>query len=87
MMRVSRKPEIMADAAYVIFNKPAREFTGQFFIDDKVLYDEGVRDFDRYRVDPTQALMQDFFVPEDTALPPGVTVQPLPSVGGAQKSR
>ena len=40
MMRASRTPEIMADAAYVIFTKPSREFTGNFCIDDKVLYDE-----------------------------------------------
>ncbi|HUE19055.1 MAG TPA: NAD(P)-dependent oxidoreductase, partial [Stellaceae bacterium] len=37
MMRASRKPEIMGDAAYAIFTKPSREFTGQFCIDDKVL--------------------------------------------------
>ena len=40
MMRASRKPEIMGDAAYAIFTKPSREFTGQFCIDDKVLYAE-----------------------------------------------
>ena len=43
----------MGDAAHVIFTKPSRDFTGQFCIDDKVLYDSGVRDFERYRVDPT----------------------------------
>ena len=87
MMRESRTPEIMADAAHVIFSKPARDFTGQFCIDDKVLYDSGVRDFERYRVDPSVALMSDFFVPDDDVPPPGVTVTALPSVGGAQKSR
>ena len=71
-MRQCRKPEIMADAAYAIFNKPAREFSGNFLIDDSFLYGEGVRDFDQYRVDPTQPLMPDFFVPEDSAPPPGV---------------
>ena len=55
MMRTSRTPEIMGDAAYVIFTRPAREFTGQFCIDDKVLYASGVRDFEPYRVDPTVA--------------------------------
>ena len=55
MMRASRTPEIMGDAAHVIFTKPARDFTGQFCIDDKVLYDSGVRDFERYRVDPSVA--------------------------------
>jgi citronellol/citronellal dehydrogenase len=87
MMRASRTPEIMADAAYAIFTRPSREFTGQFCIDDKVLYASGVRDFGRYRVDPSVPLMSDFFVPDDDVPPPGVTVQPLPSVGGAQKSR
>jgi len=52
MMRKSRKPEIMADAAHVVLTKPAREFTGQFCIDDSVLYEAGERDFDKYRMDP-----------------------------------
>jgi citronellol/citronellal dehydrogenase len=73
-MRRCRKPEIMADAAYGIFNKPARQFTGNFLIDDSFLYGEGVRDFDPYRVDPSQSLMPDFFVPEDSKPPPGVTL-------------
>ncbi len=87
MMRASRTAEIMGDAAYVIFTKPAREFTGQFCIDDKVLYDSGVRDFESYRVDPTSALMSDFFVPDDDVPPPGVTVMALPSVGEVPKGR
>ena len=78
MMRASRKPEIMGDAAYVIFTKSARDFSGQFCIDDKVLYDSGVTDFEHYRVDPSRPLMSDFFVPDDEVPPPGVTVQPLP---------
>jgi citronellol/citronellal dehydrogenase len=87
MMRASRTPEIMGDAAYVIFTKPSREFSGQFCIDDKILYASGVRDFDRYRVDPTVPLASDFFVPDDDVPPPGVNVTPLPSVGSAQKAR
>ncbi len=87
MMRASRKPEIMADAAHAIFLKPSREFTGHFCIDDKLLYAEGVRDFEPYRVDPSVQLMPDFFVPEDDVPPPGVTVMQLPSVGEVQKSR
>ena len=86
MMRASRKPEIMADAAYAIFIKPSREFTGQFCIDDKVLYASGVRDFEPYRVDRTVPLMSDFFVPDDDVPPPDVTVMALPSVGGVQKA-
>ena len=44
----SRKPEIMADAAYVILTKPSREMTGQFLIDDDVLRKEGITDFESY---------------------------------------
>jgi citronellol/citronellal dehydrogenase len=67
LMRASRKPEIIADAAYAIFQKPSRQFTGQFLIDDLVLSGEGVTDFERYRVDPTVPLAPDFFVPDDIA--------------------
>ncbi|MDO9222705.1 MAG: NAD(P)-dependent oxidoreductase [Caulobacter sp.] len=73
-MKHCRTPEIMADAAHAIFLKPAREFTGQFVIDDSFLYGEGVRDFDPYRVDPTKPLMPDFFVPADSVPPPGVKI-------------
>ncbi|MBO9706856.1 MAG: NAD(P)-dependent oxidoreductase [Caulobacter sp.] len=69
-----RTVEIMADAAHAIFQKPSREFTGRFVIDDTFLYEEGVRDFDKYRVDPTATLMPDFFVPEDSVPPPGVVI-------------
>jgi citronellol/citronellal dehydrogenase len=69
LMRASRKPEIIADAAYLIFQKAARQFTGQFLIDDTFLAGEGVTDFERYRVDPTQDLHIDFFVPEDSKAP------------------
>jgi citronellol/citronellal dehydrogenase len=48
-MARSRKPEIMADAAYAIFNRPARECTGNFFIDDEVLAAEGMTDLSAYR--------------------------------------
>jgi citronellol/citronellal dehydrogenase len=69
LMRASRKPEILADAAHVILCKPARSFTGQFLIDDTLLAENGVTDFDPYRVDPTQPLAVDFFVPQDSAPP------------------
>jgi citronellol/citronellal dehydrogenase len=74
IVRRSRKPEIVADAAYSIFQKPARSFTGRFLIDDTFLADEGVRDFDGYRVDPTQPLASDFFVPDNAEPPPGVSL-------------
>lgn len=64
IMRASRKPEILADAAYRIFNKPARAFTGNFLIDDTFLTSEGVTDLEQYRVDPSVPLQPDFFVPE-----------------------
>ena len=73
-MRRCRTVEIMADAAHAIFEKKAREFTGQFLIDDTFLYGEGVRDFDQYRVDPSQPLMPDFFVPDWIPPPPGVKI-------------
>ncbi|MCW3062863.1 MAG: NAD(P)-dependent oxidoreductase [Solirubrobacterales bacterium] len=47
-MRRARSPEIMADAAYAIFTRPSRECTGNFFIDDEVLAEEGVTDFSAY---------------------------------------
>jgi citronellol/citronellal dehydrogenase len=73
-MRQCRTPEIMADAAHAIFEKKARDFTGNFLIDDSFLYAEGVRDFDRYKVDPEARLMPDFFVPADSVPPPGVVI-------------
>jgi citronellol/citronellal dehydrogenase len=76
MMRGSRTAEILADAAHLIFQKPAKEFTGNFLIDDSFLWSEGVRDFDRYRVDPSVALVPDFFVPADSQ--PPVTLGPVP---------
>jgi citronellol/citronellal dehydrogenase len=62
MMRGSRKPEIMADAAWEIFQKPSRECTGNFFIDDEVLAAAGKTDLSGYAVDPTAQLMPDFFI-------------------------
>jgi citronellol/citronellal dehydrogenase len=62
-MKRCRKPEIMADAAYAIFNRPAGACSGNFFIDDEVLAAEGVTDFDQYAVSPGTPLMPDFFVP------------------------
>jgi len=58
----SRKPDIMADAAYVILNKPSREFTGHFCVDDSVLEDEGITDLSSYAVNPGLPLAPDFFV-------------------------
>jgi citronellol/citronellal dehydrogenase len=76
LMAMSRSPEILADAAHAIFSKPS-SFTGNFLIDDTFLSGEGVTDFDRYRMDPSQALAPDFFVPESIAPPAGATYGPL----------
>jgi citronellol/citronellal dehydrogenase len=77
LVRMSRKPDIMADAAHVVFTKPAKSFTGRFLIDDTLLYASGVRDFDSYRVDPSMPLAPDFFVPADVPPPPGVELARL----------
>src|SRR5262245_63475250 len=52
----------------------AKSFTGQFLIDDTFLAGEGVTDFDAYRVDPSQPLSLDFFVPDSSKPPPGVSL-------------
>jgi len=62
IVRRSRKPEIMADAAHVILSKPSREFTGNFCIDDEVLESAGITDLGRYAIDPAAELFPDFFV-------------------------
>ncbi len=62
MIKRSRKPEIMADAAHYILTRPSREFTGNFCIDDEVMESAGVTDLTRYAVDPSLDLMPDFFV-------------------------
>lgn len=73
MAQASRTPDILADAAHMIFNKPARAFTGNFLIDDSFLAENGVTDFDRYRVDPGLDLAPDFFVPETPPAPASLT--------------
>jgi citronellol/citronellal dehydrogenase len=62
MMRLSRKPDIVADAAHAILTRPARECTGNFFLDEDVLRAEGVGDFSAYSVVPGAELLPDFFV-------------------------
>ncbi|MEM8878254.1 MAG: NAD(P)-dependent oxidoreductase [Pseudomonadota bacterium] len=66
LMQASRTPDILADAAHLILSKPSRDFTGNFCIDDTLLAEHGVTDFEHYRVDPSQDLVEDFFVPEST---------------------
>jgi citronellol/citronellal dehydrogenase len=62
IVRRSRKPEILADAAHIILTKPSREFTGNFCIDDDILESAGITDLARYAVDPSAKLVPDFFV-------------------------
>ncbi len=61
-MKHSRKPEIMGEAAYLIITQPSRECTGNFFIDDEVLIQNGITDLSIYSVVPGMKLMQDFFL-------------------------
>jgi citronellol/citronellal dehydrogenase len=63
---ISRSPEIMADAAHAILTRPSRQCTGNFFIDELVLREEGVTDFDRYAPGAGgKPLGADFFVPDE----------------------
>jgi len=58
-----RKPEILADSAYVILNRPAATTTGNFFVDDEVLASEGITDLEKYSVKPgTTDFLLDFFL-------------------------
>ncbi|MFW9873189.1 MAG: short chain dehydrogenase, partial [Candidatus Thorarchaeota archaeon] len=58
----SRKPEIVADAAYLILTKPSIECTGNFFIDEHLLIESGITNLEKYAVDPTKELYFDFFL-------------------------
>ncbi|MGB5731868.1 MAG: NAD(P)-dependent oxidoreductase [Acidimicrobiia bacterium] len=63
-MQQSRRPEILADAAYEIFNRPSREATGNFYIDDEVLAEAGVTDLSGYSYVPDAGLQRDIFLDE-----------------------
>ncbi|KAL2781914.1 hydroxysteroid dehydrogenase-like protein 2 isoform 1 [Daubentonia madagascariensis] len=58
-----RKVDIIADAAYSIFKKP-KSFTGNFIIDENILREEGIKNFDIYAVKPGHPLIPDFFLDE-----------------------
>ena len=60
--RQGRKPEIMADAAWMILRRPSRQCTGNFFLDEEVLASEGITDFDGYAVTPGGDLIPDLFL-------------------------
>ncbi len=63
--KMSRTPEILADAAHAIFTRDSRECTGNFFIDELVLMEEGVEDFAQYAPHGEDTLAGDFFVPDE----------------------
>ena len=62
ILKASRKPAIMADAAYAIFNHDSRAATGHFYIDEVVLREAGVTDFDAYAMTPGAKLYTDLFL-------------------------
>jgi citronellol/citronellal dehydrogenase len=70
-MRRSRRPEVYSDAAYVIFHRSSREYTGQSLLCEDVLLDSGVTDLSFYDCTPNSDLRVDLWV--DTANPPGYT--------------
>ncbi|XP_049566930.1 hydroxysteroid dehydrogenase-like protein 2 isoform X4 [Orcinus orca] len=72
-----RKVDIIADAAYCIFKKP-KSFTGNFIIDENILKEEGIKNFDVYAVTPGHPLLPDFFLDEQP-----VTVTKEPATHGA----
>jgi citronellol/citronellal dehydrogenase len=78
LAKVSRTPEIVADAAIAILQRPSRECTGNFFIDEEVLRAEGVTDFSRYAITPGAPLMPDFFVPDAILARTTTPLLPLP---------
>ncbi|XP_065803237.1 hydroxysteroid dehydrogenase-like protein 2 isoform X2 [Muntiacus reevesi] len=61
-----RKVDIIADAAYCIFKKP-KSFTGNFIIDENILKEEGIKNFDVYAITPGHPLLPDFFLDEQPA--------------------
>ncbi|XP_065835062.1 hydroxysteroid dehydrogenase-like protein 2 [Oscarella lobularis] len=79
-LKMSRTPEIMADAAYAIVTKDSRTVTGNFFVDDTVLMEEGISDFDQYACVPGNKLLPDFFL--DSAEESDATLAELKSSGG-----
>ena len=62
MMKVSRSPDIMSDAAHVILTRESRKCTGNFFLDEDLLRETGVTDFEKYLVTPGTTPIPDFFV-------------------------
>jgi citronellol/citronellal dehydrogenase len=62
LIQRSRTPEIVADAAFYVLQRPSFETTGNFFTDEDVLQQEGITDFGKYAINPDQKLMNDLFL-------------------------
>jgi citronellol/citronellal dehydrogenase len=62
LSRHSRKPEIVADATAIILQQPAVGCSGNFFIDEDVLRQKGIQNFEQYAVTPGVNLMPDLFL-------------------------
>jgi citronellol/citronellal dehydrogenase len=62
MIRQSRWPGIVADAAAIILSFDPAKVTGRFFIDEEVLRETGIQDFQKYAVDPSAELAPDLFI-------------------------
>lgn len=62
VLKASRKPDIMADAAHAILRRDSRQATGNFYIDEAVLREEGITDFTHYAVTPGGPLQTDLFL-------------------------
>tara|TARA_A100001015_G_C15038608_1_gene737970 strand:- start:1483 stop:2304 length:822 start_codon:yes stop_codon:yes gene_type:complete len=62
MLKKCRKDSIMADAAYWVLTQESKKCTGNFFIDEDILKNNGVIDFTKYAVDPSQELLMDFYI-------------------------
>jgi citronellol/citronellal dehydrogenase len=62
VLRASRKPAIVADAAHHILTRASRECSGNFFIDEEVLRAAGTEDFEQYAMAPGTPLFTDLFI-------------------------
>ncbi|MCB0481870.1 MAG: NAD(P)-dependent oxidoreductase [Flavobacteriales bacterium] len=62
IVRRSRKPQILADAAYYVLQKNSSKATGNYFTDEAVLAEAGIHDLDPYSIEPGSDLIPDFFI-------------------------
>ena len=62
VIKRSRTPEIVSEAAFYILKRNSAENTGNFYIDEEVLAEEGITDLEKYRIDPSVDLLQDLFL-------------------------